>query len=473
HGNIHPSVATTLHILADTYYSLNQLHKVLECYEKALEIYQQLSEGDPESMYASVANNLACMYHVEAISATQKEQNQAAQEHMKKAKKTFELAIASNDTPTASLCTEYANFLLATEQPEEAYQHLRQAIIIGDHKSGLSYSMLERETVTPALREKISQDNPVSVRAIDYAYYLLIHHYEDFQTAGINPEKPCEAYLADFQEAVEQRASQEGKEREDVIAVYLLESLKKSMQVREGSIGVNTPLHSATYNDNLSIVKIFINKGAKMDLQDSEGKTALHIAAYNGHLEVVESLAGKGAQIDVRDEDGNTPLHGAAYNGHLEVVKFLAGKDAQIDVRDEDGNTPLHIAAYNGHLEVAEYLYREGASIEVPNKDKVVPIHMAAQEGHLKVVEFLVDKGAQIDVRDVDGNTPLHSAAYNGHLEVVKFLHRKRASIDTPNNDKATPIYMAKQRDYLEVVEFLHREGAQIDMSDEDEIFHP
>ncbi|MEO1301503.1 MAG: tetratricopeptide repeat protein, partial [Bacteroidota bacterium] len=231
HDGPHPDVAFILYILAIAYYSSEQPQKSTTYYEEALSVYQQLSENDPENTYAStrasIAHNLACMYHVEALSAMQKDQDQTAQEYLTKAKDTFELAIAANNPPTASLCTEYANFLLATEQIEQACQYLEQTIATGDNEDELGYNMLERETVTPALRDKISQDNPVSLRAMDYAYYLLIHHYEDFQTVGINLDKPREAYLADFQEAVKKRSGQEGKEQEDEIARYLLKSLEQ------------------------------------------------------------------------------------------------------------------------------------------------------------------------------------------------------------------------------------------------------
>ncbi|MEO1219020.1 MAG: tetratricopeptide repeat protein [Bacteroidota bacterium] len=229
HGDVHPDVASVLYSLAVACCSSEQLQKSIAYYEEALSVYQQLSEDNPENPYAStrasISHNLACMYHIEAQSTMQKDRDQTAQEYINKAKETFTLAIAANNPPTASLCTEYANFLLATRQLEQAYPYLQRAITIGDDKSGLSYSMLEIETITPALREKISQDNSISLRSLDYAYYLLIHHYEDFQEAGISLEKTQEVYMQEFQKAVEQRAHQQGREKQGEIASYLLESL--------------------------------------------------------------------------------------------------------------------------------------------------------------------------------------------------------------------------------------------------------
>ena len=233
HGDIHPDIAALLYALATAYYLSDQLQKSIRCYEDTLSMCQQLGEGNSEPTYAttcaSIAHNLACMYHTAARSAMQKGQDQS-QEYLMKSKDTFELAIAAKNPPTASLCTEYANFLLVTEQYKAAYPYLQQAITIGDDQSGLGYSKFEKQAVASVLQEKIDQvQQQVLLRSVDYAYYLLIHHYKDFQAVGIHLAKAREAYLEDYRQAVHQRPSQVGKEQEDAMARYLLERLGHEM----------------------------------------------------------------------------------------------------------------------------------------------------------------------------------------------------------------------------------------------------
>jgi hypothetical protein len=84
--------------------------------------------------------------------------------------------------------------------------------------------MMERATVSPLLQERIDQDRKVQVRGIDYAFYLLIHHYEDFAQAGLTPEQPRAAYLAAYAEGIKARADQQGKEKQDEMASFLLDS---------------------------------------------------------------------------------------------------------------------------------------------------------------------------------------------------------------------------------------------------------
>ena len=146
-----------------------------------------------------------------------------------KATDVFEQATKqANDGVKADLYTTYGNFLLTTGKTDKAYDYLHQAIESGDDASELNYGLQERLTVTPVLQEYISQQKQVLLRGIDHAYYLLIHHYEDFQKAGIAMSQTRGNYLKAYRRALDQRRGQPGKEQEDQTASYLLESLYKA-----------------------------------------------------------------------------------------------------------------------------------------------------------------------------------------------------------------------------------------------------
>jgi ankyrin repeat protein len=53
------------------------------------------------------------------------------------------------------------------------------------------------------------------------------------------------------------------------------------------------------------------------------GQTALMLAVSHGRLDMVRLLVETGADMNIQDEDGSTALMCAAEHGHIEIVKHL------------------------------------------------------------------------------------------------------------------------------------------------------
>jgi ankyrin repeat protein len=66
--------------------------------------------------------------------------------------------------------------------------------------------------------------------------------------------------------------------------------------VEDKDIVDNTPLHLASQNGSLAIVKFLVEKGAQINARGNNGKTALHLAARDGYVLVVEFLEKHGGQ---------------------------------------------------------------------------------------------------------------------------------------------------------------------------------
>ena len=62
----------------------------------------------------------------------------------------------------------------------------------------------------------------------------------------------------------------------------------------------------ACQNDLPSIVKLLIDNGADIDVQDKNGWTPLMIASMNANFEVVKTLTKEGANKGIEDAEGKT-----------------------------------------------------------------------------------------------------------------------------------------------------------------------
>src|SRR5262249_54013381 len=105
------------------------------------------------------------------------------------------------------------------------------------------------------------------------------------------------------------------------------------------------------------------------DIADRFGKTPLYKAALAGHTEVVKLLLDKGAKIAAEGTDRRTPLHWAASKGNADLVKLLVRHGADVNAAEKgDSSSPLHYAARGGHAAVVQILIDSGANVDAQER---------------------------------------------------------------------------------------------------------
>lgn len=76
-------------------------------------------------------------------------------------------------------------------------------------------------------------------------------------------------------------------------------------------------------------VRLLVDSGADVDLQNSFGATAINLAVSNGHVEVVKALVMSGARIDVPVAGDITPLDMAKYS-YKDSYRKYGAKSAEV-----------------------------------------------------------------------------------------------------------------------------------------------
>lgn len=181
--------------------------------------------------------------------------------------------------------------------------------------------------------------------------------------------------------------------------------------------GGRTPLMVGAFEGNPACVQVLSNligsegKKVPLDLADVSGTTALSYAAQANQLEVLDLLLEAGARVDVPSRDGRAALHFAAFLGHFDVAKRLVDAGANVNQPAALtngaglGHTPLLIASFQGHYKIVQMLLKHDANIEIGARDGATPLIAAASGGHMKIVKALLKAGANVFRRLESGET--------------------------------------------------------------------
>ena len=154
-------------------------------------------------------------------------------------------------------------------------------------------------------------------------------------------------------------------------------------------------LMAAVSGENIESVKLSLERGADINLQDRDGCTALLMAARINNIEMVELLLERGADINLQDKYGDTAFFEALLNKNIEMVELLLKRDADINFKNNYGVTALLVAArINKNIEMVELLLERGADVNLQVKDGGTVLRVAANQNNIEMVELLLERGA-------------------------------------------------------------------------------
>ncbi len=166
-----------------------------------------------------------------------------------------------------------------------------------------------------------------------------------------------------------------------------------------------TFLKAVRERDGAKVQEIVSNpsSGAINTRDPSTGEAALHIVVKQRNLPFLAFLLGRGARPDVQTSDGTTPLGLAAQLGWLEGAGQLVARGARVDLPNNRGETPLILAVQARQL---------------PSEDR------------LAVIRLLMSRGADPNRQDsFAGYSALEYARQDRRdSEVVTALEAKRSA---------------------------------------------
>ena len=115
----------------------------------------------------------------------------------------------------------------------------------------------------------------------------------------------------------------------------------------------NAPIHIAAQNGHLEILKLLIDKNAKLDLQNNKGNTALHMAVGYDYFECAKVLIEAGAKLDILNQANFPAKYGLDGDKTLALIELISAERTKNPTKImsafescKSQNSDLNIAAF-------------------------------------------------------------------------------------------------------------------------------
>ena len=247
-----------------------------------------------------------------------------------------------------------------------------------------------------------------------------------------------------------------------------------------------TLLMAAAWGGQEAVVRMLLQRGASVNLQDSLDGTALMGAAGNGHTTMVQVLLDAKADASLQDEDGYTALMLAEQEKHTATVQLLrehaerltaeakaktAAAEAELLAEEAAEKEAVTIKKGKGKKKKQTKAAPSTAADDLAKADALASttrpavaeeglpegVGRAANAGDAHAVAAWLDEGGSVDAgcAEREGGTLLMAAAAGGQEAMVRMLLQRGASVNLQDSLDTTALMGAAGNGHTTIVQVL------------------
>ena len=191
----------------------------------------------------------------------------------------------------------------------------------------------------------------------------------------------------------------------------------------------------AILKNKLEIIKLLINKGARIDIIDQEGRSLIYIPIKYGYNDIIKLLLEYDKKnvglsiIDTKDKYQNIPLHYAIFFKNIEALKDLLEAGSNPNITDADSNNSLHLAIFSRNIEICKRVLEKDVNINSRTQIGENALHLACNLQLEEIVKLLVENNIDIDAQDYNNEiTPLIYTITLGNKKLSEYLINNKAN---------------------------------------------
>lgn len=207
--------------------------------------------------------------------------------------------------------------------------------------------------------------------------------------------------------------------------------------LRAQTIPVGANIHGSE-----QIVKLLLDRNARINTSNERFGDPLFAALMGGYGSIAQLFLDAGAKINVNSGHGYALL-GASSRGHHELAKRLIDSYAMPKAHDGMFATLVQVALAQDDEQVAKLLLYSGIHEHSCRADYGNTLLMAAEEGYNQVVKQLIAFGVEVYVRGGFFGNALQAASARGHERTVKLLLTSGADVNAVDGYHAKALQAA------------------------------
>ena len=238
---------------------------------------------------------------------------------------------------------------------------------------------------------------------------------------------------------------------------------------------ISTPLEISLCENQTEAIKVLIDNGYDVNLQDEHGDTVLGRERFIPKERALLYLLEHGIDPNIKNDNGRNALFKAAEENHFDYLYLLAENGGNINAIDNDGCNVLQHFLHDkykideSNRKTFNLLLDLGANLSNVDNNGNSILNNALDAGIFPLVKLIIENGTDLEALDLNKNTVLNGlfVLYNdSKSDIAIYLLEHGANVNTPSGNNVYPLSTAVDKSNYELCKAMLEHGANANSVD-------